>query len=56
VTEERLELSIRLRHWFLKPACIPFHHSAMLVRQEGVEPSTLFREQLLRLPCIPFHH
>ena len=29
VPEARVELASQLRHWYLKPACLPFHHSGI---------------------------
>ena len=45
VADERFELSSPYGHWFLKPACIPFHQSARLdlfvVAPVGNAPTTL---------------
>ena len=29
------------RHWFLKPACLPFHHTRRMGCTDGLEPSSV---------------
>ena len=47
-----------IKHWLLRPACLPFHHTRKILNWYPEPDSNrhALQREILNLLCLPFHH